>query len=119
MTSSLLKSASNNLEATMTVIIVSDYDPTWPEQFEAIAARAERHGDEIDDEYFEQRAAEGVEGTVLYRGDAAKLINQLLAGVRSAMSYSDAHSLAEFHERAEFIQVTALGYRENTPHATH
>ncbi|MEZ5280726.1 MAG: IMP dehydrogenase [Acidimicrobiales bacterium] len=87
--------------------------------FEAIAARAERHGDEIDDEYFEQRAAEGVEGTVPYRGDAAKLINQLLAGVRSAMSYSDAHSLAEFHERAEFIQVTALGYRENTPHATH
>lgn len=86
--------------------------------FEAIAARAERHGDEIDDEYFEQRAAEGVEGTVPYRGDAAKLINQLLAGVRSAMSYSDSHDLTEFHDRAEFIQLTALGYRENTPHAT-
>ncbi len=87
--------------------------------FEAIAARAERHGDEIDDEYFEQRAAEGVEGTVPYRGEAAKLIHQLLAGVRSAMSYSDSHNIDEFHRRAEFIQVTTLGYGENTPHATH
>ncbi len=86
--------------------------------FEAIEARAERHGEEIDDEYFEQRAPEGVEGTVPYRGEAGKLIGELMAGLRSAMSYTNARSLAEFTERTEFVAVTPLGLAENTPHAT-
>jgi IMP dehydrogenase/GMP reductase len=34
------------------------------------------------------------------------------------MSYSDATSIEEFWEKAEFIQVTANGVRENHPHAT-
>jgi IMP dehydrogenase len=86
--------------------------------FEAIEARAERHGEDIDDEYFEQRAPEGVEGTVPYRGAASKVIWQLMAGLRSAMSYSNATSIAEFQANAEFVRVTPLGLRENTPHAT-
>lgn len=86
--------------------------------FEAIAARAERHGEMIDDEYFEQRAPEGVEGTVPYRGEVGKLIGELMAGLRSAMSYTNARSLTEFVERAEFVAVTPLGLAENTPHAT-
>ena len=86
--------------------------------FEAIEARAERHGEEIDDEYFEQRAPEGVEGTVPYRGEAGKLIGELMAGLRSAMSYTNARTLAEFTERTEFVAVTPLGLAENTPHAT-
>ncbi len=87
--------------------------------FEAIEARAVREGEEIDTEYFEQRAAEGVEGVVPYRGSAIKLANQLLAGVRSGMSYSNARTIEEFWDKAEFIRVTPIGVRENTPHATH
>ncbi len=87
--------------------------------FEAIEARAIREGEEIDAEYFEQRAAEGVEGVVPYRGSAIKLANQLLAGVRSGMSYSDARTIEEFWDKAEFIRVTSNGVRENAPHATH
>lgn len=87
--------------------------------FEAIEARAVREGEEIDAEYFEQRAAEGVEGVVPYRGSAVKLANQLLAGVRSGMSYSDARTIEEFWDKAEFIRVTSIGVRENHPHATH
>ncbi len=87
--------------------------------FEAIEARAERHGEDIDDEYFEQRAPEGVEGTVPYRGEASKLIWQMMAGLRSAMSYSNASTIDEFQRVAEFVRVTPLGLRENTPHATH
>ncbi len=86
--------------------------------FEAIEARAERHGAEIDDEYFEQRAPEGVEGAVPYRGEAGKLIGELMAGLRSAMSYTNARTLTEFTERTEFVAVTPLGLAENTPHAT-
>lgn len=86
--------------------------------FEAIEARAARSGEDVNDEYFEQRAPEGVEGTVPYRGEVSKLAANLLAGVRSGMSYSDARSVPEFWEKAEFIQVTANGVRENKPHAT-
>jgi IMP dehydrogenase len=86
--------------------------------FEAINARAERTGEEVDAEYFEQRAPEGVEGTVPYKGDVRILVAKLLAGVKSAMSYSNATSIAEFWDKAEFIRVTPLGLRENLPHAT-
>ena len=86
--------------------------------FEAIEARAERQGEDVDDEYFEQRAPEGVEGTVPYRGETRKLIWQLMAGLRSAMSYSNATTITEFQDVAEFVRVTPLGLRENTPHAT-
>ena len=86
--------------------------------FEAIEARAVRHGEDLDDEYLEHRAAEGVEGAVPYRGETSKLIWGLMAGLRSAMSYTNARTLAEFADKAEFVAVTALGAAENTPHAT-
>ncbi len=86
--------------------------------FEALTARAAREGEVVDREYFEQRAPEGVEGTVPYRGEVAKVVGRLMAGLRSGMSYSDATSIEEFWEKAEFIQVTANGVRENRPHAT-
>ena len=86
--------------------------------FEALAARAIREGEVVDREYFEQRAPEGVEGTVPYRGSAEKVVGRLVAGLRSGMSYSDARTIEEFWAKAEFVQVTANGVRENQPHAT-
>lgn len=86
--------------------------------FEAIEARARRAGETVDDEYFEQRAPEGVEGTVPYRGEVARLVGSLLAGLRSGMSYSDARTVPEFWQKASFIRVTGSGVRENHPHAT-
>ena len=86
--------------------------------FEAIEARAIRTGELIDDEYFEQRAPEGVEGVVPYKGEVAKLIAQLVAGLKSGMSYSNARTISEFWEKAEFIRVTSTGLKENKPHAT-
>ena len=79
--------------------------------------RAERHGDELDDEYFEQRAPEGVEGLVPYQGEVAKVLRQLLGGVKSAMSYLDATELDEFRRNAAFVRVTAAGRIESRPHA--
>ena len=86
--------------------------------FEAVQSRAERAGEEIDSEYFEQRAAEGVSGSVPYRGKVEKLIGTLLGGVRSAMSYTDARTIPELWHKAEFIRVTPAGLTESHPHAT-
>ncbi len=86
--------------------------------FEAIEARAARDGETIDQEYFEQRAPEGVEGTVPYRGEVAKLLNSLMAGVRSGMSYCDARTIESLWNKAEFIQVTPNVVQMNNAHAT-
>ena len=84
---------------------------------EAVESRAERHGDELDDEYFEHRAPEGVEGLVPYQGEVSKVLHQLLGGVKSAMSYLDATDLEEFRRNAAFVKVTSAGLIENHPHA--
>ncbi len=84
---------------------------------EAVESRAERHGEELDDEYFEHRAPEGVEGLVPYQGEVSKVLHQLLGGVKSAMSYLDATDLAEFRQNAAFVRVTPAGLTENHPHA--
>ena len=86
--------------------------------FEAVQARADRSGEDLDEEYLSYRAPEGVEGTVPYKGEVSKLVLQLMAGLRSAMSYTGARTLAEFHQKAEFVAVTPQGLIENLPHAT-
>ena len=86
--------------------------------FEAVKARADRSGEDLDDEYLEHRAAEGVEGTVPYKGEVSKLVWELMAGLRSAMSYTNARTLPEFTDLAEFVAVTPQGTIESLPHAT-
>ena len=86
--------------------------------FEAIRHRAERQGTDIDEEYLEQRAPEGVEGTVNYKGSVVPLVQKLLAGLRSSMSYLDAQTIAEFQANARFVRVTQAGLTESHPHAT-
>jgi IMP dehydrogenase len=86
--------------------------------FEALERRAHRNGTELDEEYFEQRAPEGVEGTVAYKGSVVQMVNKLIAGVRSSMSYVDARTIAEFQHNAEFVRITNAGLTESHPHAT-
>ena len=86
--------------------------------FEAIRNRAERQGTDVDEEYFEQRAPEGVEGTVNYKGSVVPLVHKLLAGLRSSMSYLDARTIAEFQANAQFVRLTPAGLTESQPHAT-
>ena len=86
--------------------------------FEAIRERALRDGTDLDEEYFEQRAPEGVEGTVPYKGSVSPLVHKLLAGLRSSMSYLDARTIAEFQGNAQFVRLTHAGIIESQPHAT-
>ena len=86
--------------------------------FEALERRAIRDGTEVDEEYFEQRAPEGVEGVVPYKGSVVQLVYKLMAGVRSSMSYVNASTLTEFKANARFVRITNAGLTESHPHAT-
>lgn len=64
----------------------------------------------------EVRAAEGIATMVNYKGPAEMVINNLIGGIRSAMSYSGAKSIADFQERSLFALVSDSSQREALPH---
>ncbi|MFM9106215.1 MAG: guanosine monophosphate reductase [Chloroflexota bacterium] len=59
---------------------------------------------------------EGVNAMVPAKGPVSDVIDLLLAGIRSGLSYAGATTIAELHERAEFVQITGAGYRESQAH---
>ena len=73
-------------------------------------------GRESDAGEFGKVVAEGVEAVVPYRGETHAVLNELAGGLRSAMSYSNSRTLAEYHERAQFVRITAAGQVESRPH---
>ncbi len=75
------------------------------------------------DRYFQQDikdtlklVPEGIEGQVPYRGPAAAILHQLGGGLRAAMGYVGAPTIAEFQSRARFVRVSAAGQRESHVH---
>jgi IMP dehydrogenase len=75
------------------------------------------------DRYFQQDikdslklVPEGVEGQVPYKGPVSAVLHQLAGGLRAAMGYVGANSLAELHAKAEFVRVSAAGLRESHVH---
>jgi len=59
-----------------------------------------------------ETAAEGIQVPVPYRGSATEVFQQLLAGLRSGMSYCDAEDIERMWENAQFIRQTESGIRE-------
>ena len=59
---------------------------------------------------------EGVEAIVPYRGAVREIIGQFVGGLKSGMSYVNAHSIAELQQQVEFVQITNAGARESGPH---
>ncbi|HWP25395.1 MAG TPA: IMP dehydrogenase [Xanthobacteraceae bacterium] len=75
------------------------------------------------DRYFQQDirdhlklVPEGIEGQVPYKGPVATVLHQLTGGLRAAMGYVGAANLAEFHEKAQFVRISAAGLRESHVH---
>ena len=59
---------------------------------------------------------EGIEGMVAYRGPLGAVAHQLVGGLRAAMGYSGAQTIAELHAKGSFVRITPAGLRESHPH---
>jgi IMP dehydrogenase len=68
-----------------------------------------------DVEDVEKLVPEGIEGRVPYKGPLAGILHQLVGGLRQAMGYCGAATIEEL-KRAQFVRITAAGYRESHPH---
>lgn len=59
---------------------------------------------------------EGVEARVPYRGPVARVIHQLVGGLRAGMGYVGAKNLGELVQKARWVRITAAGWRESHVH---
>ncbi|ASU56949.1 MULTISPECIES: GuaB1 family IMP dehydrogenase-related protein [Nocardiopsis] len=94
----------------------------YKESFGMASARAVRLRTAEDSPFERARKAlfeEGISTGRMYldpeRPGVEDLIDQIVAGVRSSMTYAGASSLAEFHERAVVGVQSAAGYNEGRP----
>lgn len=78
----------------------------------AAAARLSLEGrtDALD-----QYVPEGEEIEIPLRGPVAEITNELVAGLRSGMSYVDAATLGEMWDNTEFVRQTEAGRKESRP----
>ncbi|MEM7493727.1 MAG: IMP dehydrogenase [Pseudomonadota bacterium] len=74
------------------------------------------------DRYFQKDAAsdklvpEGIEGQVPFKGTISPIIHQMVGGLRAAMGYVGAATVAELHDKASFVQITGAGLQESHVH---
>ena len=62
---------------------------------------------------FEHIAPEGIETLLPYEGSTERSVNMLVAGLRSAMSYSNSLTIDEFQEMSRFIKISSSGLAES------
>jgi len=77
---------------------------------------ADRYFQEDNTANVDKLVPEGIEGRVPYKGSVQAIIHQLTGGIRASMGYCGASSIAQWHETAEFVQITAAGMRESHVH---
>ncbi len=83
------------------------------------AGSADRYFQEADETVnpnADKLVPEGIEGRVPYKGSVVSIIYQMAGGLRASMGYCGCASIAELHDRAEFVEITAAGIRESHVH---
>lgn len=80
---------------------------------------SDRYFQEAEQQDAGKLVPEGVEGRVPYKGPLVNVIHQLTGGVRSSMGYLGCQTIADMHDKAEFIEITSAGIRESHVHDVH
>jgi IMP dehydrogenase len=75
----------------------------------------DRYFQDMEDE-IQKLVPEGIEGRVPYKGFLSEAVYQMIGGLRAAMGYCGAKSIAEMKRNARFIRMTEAGLKESHPH---
>jgi IMP dehydrogenase len=65
----------------------------------------------------EWKTAEGVSVEIPCKGPVKNIIQDVVGGLRSGLTYSGATDIKSLQRKAQFIEVSQAGYKEGTPHA--
>jgi IMP dehydrogenase len=77
---------------------------------------ADRYFQEDNTANVDKLVPEGIEGRVPYKGSVLPIVHQLTGGIRSSMGYCGCASIDEWHDKSQFVQITAAGMRESHVH---
>lgn len=76
---------------------------------------------EAQDEFMggmaEWKTAEGVAVEVPYKGPVKAVIQDVIGGLRSGLTYCGATNIKSLQRKAQFIEISQAGHKEGTPHA--
>lgn len=76
---------------------------------------ATRYGHKKEDLHIKS-APEGIEALKEVAGSVSDAVDSLAGGLRAGLGYLGAEDLTALRERARFVQVTAAGQKESSPH---
>jgi IMP dehydrogenase len=62
------------------------------------------------------RTDEGIAISVPAKGTVVHVVDDLIGGLKSAMSYTGARNIDEFQERSKFVKISPSTVYENKPH---
>ncbi|MBP1685255.1 MAG: guaB [Deltaproteobacteria bacterium] len=87
----------------------------------SLEAMREREGSRnryMQDDEFEQMklVPEGIEGRVPHKGPLSFIVTQLVGGLKAGMGYCGCRTIAELHEKAEFVRVSHASLEESHVH---
>ncbi len=82
----------------------------------SLAANMSKKLHDKEEPNINEYVAEGVKGEVPYRGSAKEVLQQLMGGLRSGMSYCGVTNVNDLKNYKGFIKITASGMRESKPH---
>lgn len=82
----------------------------------SVAAMESGSSDRYFQNHTKKYVPEGVEGRVAFKGPVKEIVYQLVGGLRSGMGYCGSETIAELHEKAQFVRITGAGLKESHPH---
>lgn len=65
----------------------------------------------------EWKTAEGISVEVPDKGPVKDVIDDVIGGLRSGLTYAGARDIADLHKKAQFVKITPAIHQEGTPHA--
>lgn len=77
---------------------------------------ASKESYEVQGKIASHRTAEGESTIVRYKGSVTDVLQNIKAGIKSAMSYVGAKDLDEYKKNVEFMEISGASYREGQPH---
>lgn len=80
------------------------------------AAANRRNSEKGYDVNLDDYVAEGVETVIPYKGKVKEVLEQLIGGLRSGMSYLGVDSIEDMPKNADFIKMSPAGLSESKPH---
>ena len=77
---------------------------------------ADRYFQDNNSGNLDKLVPEGIEGMVPFKGSVVTILYQMAGGLRSSMGYCGCRTIDEMRTRAEFVEITAAGWRESHVH---